>query len=96
MAGLLPIVTSFAEPKLHLGYRQIDLLARCLRARRAAWRGHEFHYALELEGEVRPCSAPAPRAARREEQGRRNGSVAGSFLHLIDRATAVAARPPSD
>ena len=27
MAGLLPVVTSFAEPTLHLGYRQIDLLA---------------------------------------------------------------------
>ena len=66
MAGLLPIVTSFAEPKLHLGYRQIDLLARCpLGSAGAAWRGHEFH-ALELEGEGPALSAPAPRAARRE------------------------------
>jgi cobyrinic acid a,c-diamide synthase len=88
MAGLLPIVTSFAEPKLHLGYRQIDLLARCpLGNAGAAWRGHEFHYALELEGEGPALfRARSARGLDAREQGRRNGSVAGSFLHLIDRA----------
>ena len=46
MAGLLPLVTSFAERKLHLGYRQGTLLADSpLGKAGSAFRGHEFHYA---------------------------------------------------
>ena len=41
MAGLLPLTTSFATRKLHLGYRQLSPLG-------GPWktplRGHEFHY----------------------------------------------------
>ena len=90
MAGLLPTVSSFAEPELHLGYRQTELLADCPLGRTGAlYRGHEFHYAREL-------SHPGPALFRSRgargldsvEQGCRAGSVMGSFLHLIDRSAA--------
>src|SRR4029077_2192267 len=46
MAGLLPLETSFAERKLHLGYRTATLTtATPLGPSGARFRGHEFHYA---------------------------------------------------
>ena len=93
MAGLLPVVTSFAEPKLHLGYRQIELLSPCPLGRLgAAYRGHEFHYAREHERTGPPLfRARCARGQGLGDQGCRSGHVAGSFLHLIDRAPG---RPP--
>lgn len=93
MAGLLPVVTSFAEPKLHLGYRQIELLSPCPLGRLGAgYRGHEFHYAREQERTGAPLfRARCARGQDLGDQGCRSGHVAGSFLHLIDRAPG---RPP--
>ncbi len=93
MAGLLPVVTSFAEPTLHLGYRQIELLAAGPSGRAGAgWRGHEFHYAREVTREGPALfRARCARGRNESEQGCAAGRVAGSFLHLIDRA---AHRPP--
>lgn len=89
MAGLLPLATSFAARKLHLGYRAVSLAQDTpLGARDARFRGHEFHYASIIdEGE----GAPLFRVADTEgtalaEAGRINGKVMGSFVHLIDRA----------
>src|SRR6516165_7204228 len=46
MTGLLPLVTSFADRRLHLGYRCATLLAGgSLGTAGAGFRGHEFHYA---------------------------------------------------
>jgi cobyrinic acid a,c-diamide synthase len=89
MAGLLPVVTSFAERKLHLGYRQATLLPDSpvgLAGR--AFRGHEFHYATVVsEGPGESLFAVEDAACRNlGRQGRRQGSVFGSFLHLIDEA----------
>lgn len=94
MAGLLPVVTSFAQPRLHLGYRRIELLERSpLGNAGAAWRGHEFHYASEVERTGPPLlRAGGVRDAAPSEQGCRLGTVAGSYLHLIDRAARRA--PP--
>ena len=94
MAGLLPVVTSFAQPRLHLGYRRIELLERSpLGNAGAAWRGHEFHYASEVERTGPPLlRAGGVRDAEQSEQGCRLGTVAGSYLHLIDRAARRA--PP--
>ncbi|MGE3290297.1 MAG: cobyrinate a,c-diamide synthase [Geminicoccaceae bacterium] len=88
MAGLLPVATSFAEPRLHLGYRKIELVERSpLGNAGALWRGHEFHYARELERSGPPLfHAGGARDAEVSEQGCRMGNVAGSYLHLIDRA----------
>ena len=90
MANLLPLESSFAEPRLHLGYRQARVLSDCpLGAQGVVFRGHEFHYASVVEegpGEALfECSDALGRALGR--LGRRRGTVAGSFMHLIDRQT---------
>lgn len=97
MAGLLPVVTSFAEPKLHLGYRQIELLSPCQLGRLGAnYRGHEFHYAREVERSGSPLfRARCARGQDLGEQGCRSGQVVGSFLHLIDRAAGPPPVPRS-
>jgi cobyrinic acid a,c-diamide synthase len=89
MAGILPVVTSFAERKLHLGYRQGTLLADSpLGKTGRAFRGHEFHYATVVsEGPGESLFEVEDAACRKlGKQGRRQGSVFGSFLHLIDEA----------
>jgi cobyrinic acid a,c-diamide synthase len=88
MAGLLPLVTSFAEPKLHLGYRRAVLAAAGpLGAAGAAFRGHEFHYAdvaSQDPGEpLFTCSDARGRDLGPTGQAR--DRVMGSFIHLIDR-----------
>jgi cobyrinic acid a,c-diamide synthase len=94
MTALLPLQTSFAERRLHLGYRRARLAADCaLGARGAAFRGHEFHYAIvEDEGRGEPlflCDDARGRALG--SSGRQVGTVFGSFLHLIDRESPAAA-----
>jgi cobyrinic acid a,c-diamide synthase len=89
MAGLLPLVTSFAERKLHLGYRQGVLLGHSpLGAAGRAFRGHEFHYARVVSEGAGDSLFAVQDAACRDlgNQGRRQGSAFGSFLHLIDEA----------
>ena len=50
MTGLLGHATSFAQRKLHLGYRQARLLSDCALGKDgSAVRGHEFHYASLIE-----------------------------------------------
>jgi cobyrinic acid a,c-diamide synthase len=86
MAGLLPLVTSFAERRLHLGYRRLTPLAG------APWDGplaaHEFHYATVLrEGAAeRLFEAEALDGERLGAIGLRAGRVMGSFAHVIDGA----------
>lgn len=89
MAGLLPVETSFAARRLHLGYRQARLLdAAPFGPDKAMLRGHEFHYATVLkEGDAPPLFQVADARDRDlGSAGRRVGSVMGSFIHLIDRA----------
>ncbi len=87
LAGLLPVETSFAARRLHLGYRRAVLLADTPLGRAgAAFRGHEFHFA-SVEAEAGDplfaltdaAGTPLPPA------GCRAGRIAGSFIHLIDR-----------
>ncbi len=88
MAGLLPVVTSFAAPRLSLGYREVvQAVATPLGPAGAGFRGHEFPYAVLCEAE-----APLPLFQGRDAGGRdlgplgaRAGQVFGSFIHLIDR-----------
>jgi cobyrinic acid a,c-diamide synthase len=89
MAGLLPLVTSFAARRRHLGYRACRLAAATsLGAAGSEFRGHEFHYAsIVSEGPAEPlfdvedCAGKPLGAA-----GLRAGPVMGSFMHLVDRA----------
>ncbi|WP_193370238.1 cobyrinate a,c-diamide synthase [Pelagibius marinus] len=89
MAGLLPLESSFREPARHLGYRRVCLLANGpLGAGGAAFRAHEFHYARVLGEEGPPekalFEAQAAEGGGDARVGQRQGSVFGSFLHLID------------
>jgi len=87
MAGLLPLATSFAERRLHLGYRALTLLQDGpLGPRGLRYRGHEFHYATTLSaaGEALFTAADSSDVDL-GSAGLRRGLVAGSFIHLIDR-----------
>jgi cobyrinic acid a,c-diamide synthase len=88
MTGLLPIATSFAEPRLQLGYRRLKLLeASALGQAGTTYRGHEFHYASLADAGAAPPLFEVKDAQGRAlgNLGARSGTVAGSFLHLIDR-----------
>jgi cobyrinic acid a,c-diamide synthase len=86
MTGLLGHATSFAERKLHLGYREARLLCDCpLGSAGTIVRGHEFHYAALISS-----GSEAPFVELRDGQGRplglsggRRGHVTGSFFHAI-------------
>ena len=88
MAGLLGLVTSFEERKLHLGYRHCELQASMPGFEAGAiLRGHEFHYATIV-------TQPDPPLARVQdatatlvpETGAHRGHVSGTFFHLIAEA----------
>jgi cobyrinic acid a,c-diamide synthase len=88
MAGLLPHVASFSEPRLHLGYRAMRVAADGpLGPAGTTYRGHEFHYASVAGAEGVPLFH-AWEASGRDlgPMGSVSGRVAGSFLHLIDGA----------
>jgi cobyrinic acid a,c-diamide synthase len=89
MASLLPVRTSFAERRLHLGYRIATLAGESpLGEKGVAFRGHEFHYATVVrEGPGQPLfEAASATGAGLGPCGCVIGSVSGSFIHLIDRA----------
>jgi len=86
MLGLLPVVTSYASRKRHLGYRRLrsrapDLFAGALTA-------HEFHYSTVVsEGAGdRLFDAEDALGESLGAVGLRRGTVAGSYMHLIDLA----------
>jgi cobyrinic acid a,c-diamide synthase len=88
MSGLLPLVTSFAERRLHLGYRRAILHTTTpLGTAGAVFRGHEFHYAtITRQGAAPPLFSVFGAADEHlGAYGLRQGSVLGSFIHLIDR-----------
>ncbi len=83
MLGLLPLETSFAARKLHLGYR-------CLTTLDTPWlpakiNAHEFHYAtIAAEGDApRLFAAKDAEGADLGAIGLKVGQVAGSFAHII-------------
>ena len=89
MAGLLPLETSFAKRRLHLGYREVEACGTTPLAKPGAcFRGHEFHYAaVTREGPgtaLFRCRDVA--GAETGAAGLAAGTVMGSFVHLIDRA----------
>ncbi len=83
MAGLLPLRSSLARRRLHLGYRVLEHSSPLPFPRRL--RGHEFHYAT-VTGQGEAAALFAARDARGEElppMGLRRGKVCGSFAHVI-------------
>lgn len=83
MADLLPVTTSFARRKLHLGYRRLEHdgalpLPKVLR-------GHEFHYSMiESQDEETPLFH-ASDASNRDlgSMGLRRNRIMGSYAHVI-------------
>lgn len=88
MAGLLTLDTSFATRRLHLGYRQAQMLADSpLGGAGQRFRGHEFHYATITAEAGEPLFATTDAAGHAvHAAGLRAGRVMGSFVHLIDAA----------
>ncbi|WEX86819.1 cobyrinate a,c-diamide synthase [Sinorhizobium garamanticum] len=84
MLGLLPLVTSFAERKRHLGYRRVAPLDNAFFD--GPMTAHEFHYAtIVSEGAAQPLFTVHDAAGNDLGQaGLRRRNVAGSFIHLID------------
>jgi cobyrinic acid a,c-diamide synthase len=88
MTGVLPLVISFAERRLQLGYRYATLREDGpLGGSGASFRGHEFHYATVIKEEAGDALLSVSDAAGTDlgACGLRRGSVFGSFIHLIDR-----------
>ena len=88
MAELLPLKTSFADRKLHLGYRDAKLIVNTpLGIAGTMYGAHEFHYAsIVTEGDAEHLFRVTDAAGLDlGPQGLRRGNVMGSFIHLIDR-----------
>ncbi|MBT9384282.1 cobyrinate a,c-diamide synthase [Pseudooceanicola sp. CBS1P-1] len=83
MAGLLPLDTSFATRRLHLGYRTLTTTQAPFAG---SWAGHEFHYATTLRAEGTPLfQARDAEGTPLPPMGLIRGHAMGSFAHLIDR-----------
>ncbi|WP_114945852.1 cobyrinate a,c-diamide synthase [Microvirga calopogonii] len=88
MAGLLPVETSYAKRRMHLGYRVAHLLGDGTMGR-AGQRlvGHEFHYASVTHSDpARESAFAAITDAEGKDlglAGHRIGNVTGSFFHVI-------------
>jgi cobyrinic acid a,c-diamide synthase len=86
MTALLGHATSFANRKLHLGYRQAQLIADSpLGQAGARLRGHEFHYAALVDaGDDAPLAELADGEGKPlGPSGGRRGNVTGSFFHAM-------------
>jgi cobyrinic acid a,c-diamide synthase len=92
MLGLLGHGTSFAQRKLHLGYRTARLLADSpVGGAGSVIRGHEFHYARLTEpGDDQPLVELADaQDVPLGTAGGRRGHVTGTFFHAIATAKPV-------
>jgi cobyrinic acid a,c-diamide synthase len=86
MLGLLDHATSFAQRRMHLGYREATLLHPCaVGAEGAVVRGHEYHYASVIDpGTDAPLATLSDAAGRAlGTAGGVRGRVSGSFFHAI-------------
>ncbi|CCA92865.1 cobyrinate a,c-diamide synthase [Novosphingobium sp. PP1Y] len=85
MAGLLGLVTSYAQRRMHLGYRSAQLLGPVANLTAGTrLRGHEFHYSTILEQPDEPLAAVTDAdGSVVPETGSRRGRVTGTFFHQI-------------
>ncbi|MDO7836667.1 cobyrinate a,c-diamide synthase [Sphingobium sp. HBC34] len=85
MAGLLGLVTSYAQRRMHLGYRHATLLAPVgTITSGTALRGHEFHYSTIIAQPDAPLAHVTDADGTTvPETGSQRGQVTGSFFHMI-------------
>lgn len=90
MAGLLGLVTSYKERRLHLGYRHARLLAGAAGFPGGTMlRGHEFHYSTVAAQPDEPLADITDAEGQPvAETGSRRGLASGSFFHIIAEAGA--------
>lgn len=83
MLGFLPVSTSFAVRKLHLGYR--NLLPLKGLPWDGALKGHEFHYAsiIDQSDSGHLFAATNSMGEALLDMGHVRGNVCGSFAHVI-------------
>jgi len=82
MADLLPLETSFAKRKLHLGYRTLTGLGGPFQG---TYPAHEFHYASTITADGPPLFAATDADnTHLPDMGLRLSQVCGSFAHIID------------
>ena len=85
MLGLLGVETSFAARKLHLGYRMMTPCAPLPWG--GAFRGHEFHYATIVQEHGDPLfTLHDSMGIDLGPAGLRDGSVSGTFAHIVESA----------
>jgi cobyrinic acid a,c-diamide synthase len=84
MLGLLPVITSFADGKRHLGYRKLKTLSGPYAGIRFA--AHEFHYSSAVsEGEGDHLFEASDATGHvLGAFGLSLGSTSGSYMHLVD------------
>jgi cobyrinic acid a,c-diamide synthase len=90
MVGLLGLVTSYQNRKMHLGYRRAQLLRNAAGLQTGQiLRGHEFHYSTVISQPDAPLAnvydatgEPTP------ETGSVRGHVTGSYFHMIGPAAS--------
>jgi cobyrinic acid a,c-diamide synthase len=87
MLNMLNLVTSFKDPKLHLGYRRVQLISDfALGSKNNYYRGHEFHYSNIVVEEGPPLFSVCNNDNLKTENiGLISKNVMGSFVHLIDK-----------
>jgi cobyrinic acid a,c-diamide synthase len=85
MTGLLGLQTSFAQRRMHLGYRLAELAAPMPGHHAGArLRGHEFHYSSIVSQPDTPLAVVRDaNGAVVAETGSWRGHVTGTFFHLI-------------
>ena len=85
MAGLLGVETGFEKPERHLGYRRLKRVGPAPLPERML--GHEFHYTTVLAEEGEPLFEASGRdGSSLGPAGLCNGSVSGSYMHMIAAA----------
>lgn len=93
MAGLLQLETSFAQRKLHLGYRHLHATTGPFAGH---WTGHEFHYATTQKATGTPLfTATDATGTPLPPMGLIAGRVSGSFAHIIDASPIASADAPA-
>jgi cobyrinic acid a,c-diamide synthase len=89
MLGLLPLTTSFAARKRHLGYRRVNALAGPFAGMQ--FNAHEFHYSTVVhEGQAERLFDAVDAAGEVVGlAGLARENVSGSYMHIIDLAGAA-------
>lgn len=88
MAGLLGLVTSHAQRRMHLGYRRATLAVPVAGIGAGArLTGHEFHYStIVSQTDAALAIVTDAEGSPVAETGSARGQVTGSFFHLIAAA----------